>query len=208
MTDFEYDVMKMKRLAGQSRHKKRGSKSKKCSLGTDYMTRRDWERRNGSVVSFNLNKAMAWDEFKGMPKDLQEQYIKDLQTKFHMNAKGFGEMFGVAPGTVLKYCSDNKLGVEFVRGIRMNQQERYEFDRFLGGFYDTEDGNTPVEDEAPVNPEPEKKQQMAMTSFSLEFSGKFNPEDVYNSLSKLVPKGSDVKIKVKCEIVSGGFENE
>ena len=91
MTDFDYDVMLRKRLASQAKYRKRGSKSKKCPLQSDGMTRRQWERRNGEVVSMDLNRPMDWKTFKGFPVTMQETYLKQLQDprlsyrQFHRN---------------------------------------------------------------------------------------------------------------------------
>lgn len=64
MNDFEYEIMQMKRLARQAQYRKRGSKSKKCPMSTDRMTRRQWEKRCGEVVKYQLGIPIAWKEFK------------------------------------------------------------------------------------------------------------------------------------------------
>lgn len=51
MNDFDYEVMQRKRLARQAFHRKSGSKSKKCPMSTDHMTRKQWLERCGESVT-------------------------------------------------------------------------------------------------------------------------------------------------------------
>lgn len=56
MDDFTYDCWQKKQLAQQARHRKRGSKSRKCSLPSDNLTKKQWKERNGKTLSINLNQ--------------------------------------------------------------------------------------------------------------------------------------------------------
>ena len=120
MSDFEFDCMKKKQLAGQAKYRKRGSKSKKCSLPSDGMTNKQWKERCGPVISYNPNKPMAWEDFKKLPTHIQAEYITNLQHKFGVTAVDLGKMFGVQPLTVRKHADANNLGVEFPRGHAMS----------------------------------------------------------------------------------------
>ena len=71
MNDFDYEVLQKKRLARQAFHKKGGSKSRKCPMSTDRMTRKQWIERCGEVVTYELGKPMGWEAFKQMPVALQ-----------------------------------------------------------------------------------------------------------------------------------------
>ena len=46
MHDFDYDAMQKKRIARGASHMKRGSKSKKCTLPSDYLTAAQKRRLN------------------------------------------------------------------------------------------------------------------------------------------------------------------
>lgn len=63
LTELEYDCLERKRLARQARYRKRGSKSKKCPMSTDYMTQKEWKERNGEVITMNLNRPVSWSVF-------------------------------------------------------------------------------------------------------------------------------------------------
>lgn len=58
MDDFTYDCWQKKQLAQQARHRKRGSKSRKCSLPSDSLTKKQWKERNGKTLSINLNRLL------------------------------------------------------------------------------------------------------------------------------------------------------
>ena len=95
MNDFEYDCLQRKRLASQAKYRKRGSKSKKCTLPSDRLTNKQWKERCGPVVSFNFNKPIEWDRFKKLPVAVQSEYITNLQKRFGATAVDLGNMFGV-----------------------------------------------------------------------------------------------------------------
>lgn len=91
MNDFDYDVMQKKRLA---HNKFRNAKYKHggCRLPHEDLTPAQIKRRNGPMMTYNLNLPMSWDIFKTMPKDLQQQYLDGLHARF-----------GVGPSDLAKY---------------------------------------------------------------------------------------------------------
>ena len=103
MNAFDYDVMQKKRIAHGAFHKKRGSKSTKCGLPSDYMTQAEWKRRNGPVSTFKLDAPMKWDEFNTMPVDLKVKYLNHLYEQYGATAEMMAEMFGISPVTVGKW---------------------------------------------------------------------------------------------------------
>ena len=76
MNDFDYDVMQKKRIARGASRMKRGSKSKKCTLPSDYLTAAQKRRLNGPVSTYKLDEPMSLESFKAMPEDLQKQYME------------------------------------------------------------------------------------------------------------------------------------
>lgn len=91
MNDFDYDAMQKKRLA---RNKFRNAKYKHggCHLPHEDLTPAQIKRRNGPMMTYNLNLPMSWDIFRTMPQDLQQQYLDSLHTRF-----------GVGPSDLAKY---------------------------------------------------------------------------------------------------------
>lgn len=87
LSDEEYiyrQDIKEKKAAGRgAAHKKGGSKSKKCTLPSDYMTRKKKMAMNGEVMTYNPNAWYTWEEFKKLPMEYQIKYINSLLTRYN-----------------------------------------------------------------------------------------------------------------------------
>ena len=121
MHDFDYDAMQKKRIARGASHMKRGSKSKKCTLPSDYLTAAQKRRLNGPVSTYKLDEPMSWESFKAMPEDLQKQYILNLQNTYQANDKMIGKMFGKSDVTVGEYRK--KLGIHSIGKSKMTRDK-------------------------------------------------------------------------------------
>lgn len=87
LSDEEYiyrqDIKEKKATGRGIYHKKNGSKSKKCTLPSDYMTKKEREAMNGEVMSYNPNKFYSYAEFKQFPMEYQIKYINSLLTRYN-----------------------------------------------------------------------------------------------------------------------------
>ena len=202
MNDFDYEVLQRKRLAQQSSHKKRGSKSKKCPMSTDHMTKRQWIERCGEIVTYQLGKPMSWEDFKRIPAGLQKEYLLDLIHKYHTTASDLAKMFGITSNTVTKFCGNQEIGIEFSRGKRMPKDCRAEFEKFLYGdnMKSQEQGSSSahITQELRVDG---TASNMSMTEFSLCFEGTIVPEMITNSIIAMLRPNSNVKLEVKCSVL-------
>lgn len=205
MSDFEFDCMKKKQLARQAKYRKRGSKSKKCSLPSDGMTNKQWKEKCGPVILYNPNKPMAWEDFKKLPTNIQAEYITNLKQKYGATAVDLGKMFGVQALTVRKHADANNLGVEFPRGHAMSAAKRAEWDKFVcpeqdepQAFIEPDDG-----DDWPVggnDPAPEQPEAMKMKNFTLRFSGNINVNMIANSLRWILGESSNGELEIICNL--------
>lgn len=206
MSDFEFDCMKKKQLAGQAKYRKRGSKSKKCSLPSDGMTNKQWKERCGPVISYNPNKPMVWEDFKKLPTHIQAEYITNLQHKFGVTAVDLGKMFGVQPLTVRKHADANNLGVEFPRGHAMSAAKKAEWDKFVcpeqdePAFLDDECEEWPVEEPVGDMPAPAQPEEMKMKNFSLRFSGNIDVNMIANSLKWILGESPNGELEIVCNL--------
>lgn len=206
MSDFEFDCMKKKQLAGQAKYRKRGSKSKKCSLPSDGMTNKQWKERCGPVISYNPNKPMAWEDFKKLPTHIQAEYITNLQHKFGVTAVDLSKMFGVQPLTVRKHADANNLGVEFPRGHAMSAAKKAEWDKFVcpeqdePAFLDDECEEWPVEEPVNEMPAPAQPETMKMKNFSLRFSGNIDVNMIANSLKWILGESPNGELEIICNL--------
>lgn len=121
MHDFDYDAMQKKRIARGASHMKRGSKSKKCTLPSDYLTAAQKRRLNGPVSTYKLDEPMSWESFKAMPEDLQKKYILNLQETYQANNDMLGKMFGVTGVSVCRMR--NALGIKAMGQSKMTRDE-------------------------------------------------------------------------------------
>ena len=146
MHDFDYDAMQKKRIARGASHMKRGSKSKKCTLPSDYLTDAQKRRLNGPVSTYKLDEPMNWESFKAMPEDLQKKYILNLQETYQANNDMLGKMFGVTGVSVCRMR--HALGVSAMGQSKMTRDEVAVRDAKWDAFCNGVVGGKPGEVEA------------------------------------------------------------
>lgn len=132
MNDFDYDVLQKKRIASGAKHIKHGSKSKKCTLPSDYLTAKQRKELNGTMDTYKLDVPMEWKSFKKMPLDIQQEYISRLQERFEPRQDAVASMFGVRATSMNHYFHQN--GLKWVNTGRklQNLELVQEWQKFLG----------------------------------------------------------------------------
>lgn len=196
MNDFEFDCLQKKRLAQQAKYRKRGSKSKKCPMSTDHMTKKQWIERCGKIVTIKMDSPVSWASFKELSKQTQEEYLKNLMEKYHINASSLAEMFHITPITVRRHIATQGLAVSFPVGHSMNAEDRRAWELFLSGdAVEQSENEISAENEETCDEEP-----MSMCSFSLRFSGKIDVSMISNSLIRILGDHSVGEIEVICNL--------
>lgn len=114
MTDERYlfvsDSREKKTIARGAAHRKGGSKSKKCTLPSDYLTEKQRKELNGAVESFDLKKFYTWAEFKALPADIQIEWMNHMTEKYSVGYSKIAEVvFHVYPSQVKSWLT--KIGV-------------------------------------------------------------------------------------------------
>lgn len=188
-----------KRIGRGTYSKKRGSRSKKCTLPSDYLTKRQIKKMNGGVQVYNIKKPMKWTEFKFMPMDLQRQYLQFLMT-LNPRRNDIAEMMGVRSDTIGDYIKRYFPG-EFVFK-RGNKEADEKWLDWITSPDDKQEDINPVEteeDEAPVSepdpepvdtiedPEPNQEfgfQAAFPSKGSLSFNGR--PEEIFVAMMKVL----------------------
>lgn len=206
MNDFDYEVMQRKRLAHQASHRKRGSKSKKCPMSTDYMTKKQWIERCGDVMTYQLGKPMSWADFKKMPVHIQKEYLLDMIQRYSTTASDLAKMFGITATTITKHCSEEDIGITFTPGKRMPKDKRTEFEKLLSCDSDSAPEDISQQTRPPVceldMSKAKMSSDMTMTEFSLCFEGAIFPENITNSIIAMIGVGTNAKIEVRCSIIT------
>lgn len=196
MNDFEFDCLQKKRLAQQAKYRKRGSKSKKYPMSTDHMTKKQWIERCGKIVTIKMDSPVSWASFKELSKQTQEEYLKNLMEKYHINASSLAEMFHITPITVRRHIATQGLAVSFPVGHSMNAEDRRAWELFLSGdAVEQSENEVSAENEETCDEEP-----MSMCSFSLRFSGKIDVSMISNSLIRILGDHSVGEIEVTCNL--------
>ena len=194
MTEFDYEVRDRKQLARASRYVKRGSRSKKCTLPHDGLTKKQLKKMNGGVFVFNLNRPMSWREFRTMSEVSQREYIEGLQSKFNANAPALAEMFGVTGNCVRLYLKE-VFGIVGKKGKSMTDAERDAWLDFITAPESPARGPEPEPD-----PEPEEVSNPThIDNFIVEFSGMISPESIYNTLRSMLNGRSEGTVTIECK---------
>lgn len=133
MRDFDYDVMQKKRNARGAFNRKRGSKSKKCSLPSDYLTAKQLKELNGKVNTYYMNKPMNWEHFKTASEQIQAEYIDHLVSEYNVGKSDIAKMFGICVQTLDARLKSLSLKSQFKTGSRKTHEQKAMWAAFVSG---------------------------------------------------------------------------
>ena len=148
MTDFDYENMQKKITARGARHKKNGSKSRRCTMPSDYLTKAQKEALNGPVTTILLNQPMDWATFKSLSDTLKKTYLVNLKNTYNPNTSMLARMFGVTPNPVSAELRKHGLPTG-LRGAKPDKSRQAAWEAFCNGVVGGGDNVQPKE-EAPA----------------------------------------------------------
>lgn len=131
MHDFDFDIMEKKRIARGARARKCGSKSRKCTLPSDYLTAAQKKGLNGKVSTYNLSEPMTYSKFRVMPDDLQKEYLLKLRNEMGASQTAIGEMMQCSPETVRQALMRHDIPTNNIK--RMSFESKLRWDAWLKG---------------------------------------------------------------------------
>ena len=103
MTDVEYilrEDARSKKSSGRGVYsRKRGSKSKSCTLPSDLMTEKQKKELSGEVKTYNLSVRLSYTEFKQLPPDLMSEYVNRLVSTYGANFGDIAQSMGITRET-------------------------------------------------------------------------------------------------------------
>lgn len=106
MTDERYvynsDIQDRKRTASGARAKKGGSRSRRCPLPSDNLTKAQKRALNSSVESIKLNQPMSWARLRELTPTLQLLYLDHLVNEHKARRVDLLSMLGIVTGTFYK----------------------------------------------------------------------------------------------------------
>lgn len=219
MNDFDFDSLQKKRIAGNARHMKNGSKSRRCSLPSDHMTHAQWKRRNGPVYTVSLNQPMSWDAFKCLTLDLQQAYIDAVQNRFGVPISRMStDLFNKSNTNLRLHCARMGLKFDSMQGRVLTGSDLELWDNWCKGITTTEKCEDSHENEVekceedheivqafiegfdsvPVlPPEEEGEPDFGLDELYAVFSGEFDPERFLRFMTQLPVPDGRVRIKVE-----------
>lgn len=114
MTDLQYvykqDIREKKSIGRGAFHKKCGSKSKKCTLPSDYLTRKEKMAMSGECKTYDMRKFYTYEEFKQFPDDIRLQYLNSLINRYDVTIAAIAdELFHITPTGLYKYLRKHEL---------------------------------------------------------------------------------------------------
>lgn len=195
MNDFDFDVMRKKSLVASARKRVNGSKSKKCTLPSDYLTPAQRRELNGKVETMNVNLPITWGELKALPPHMAKEYIETLHRVHKASIAGAARMLEV-PQT--KYAALVRVvGAVIPRMVGQKSREDKEiFARFCRC------GQSKVELVEPETPaldaldEPKAAQPMQPDSMSITINGNLEQLAAY---IKLLPMDGRLRFTLTLE---------
>ena len=131
MTDEEYvfrsECADRKRTARGSFNKRsHAGKGGRVKMPSDYMTKKERDKMNGEVQSYNLNSPMKWAQFKQMPDDIKREYLNSIISRYNPQQAALAEMFGISRNTVCNMFRE--LGIPFrgnVSAVRTGRNDAF-----------------------------------------------------------------------------------
>ena len=207
MNDFDYDALQKKRIAAGARHMKRGSRSKRCSLPSDNLTPAQLKRRNGPVLTYNLNAPMDWGTYKLLTLDMKKQYLSNL-IEHRIPNSWIADLFRVSEATVS--AERKRLGCKRLPPRLSNEERDQRWDWFSEFCDQNEVGKACfAKYRGPSKPEhvPPKSQAkqcianpMDLYGVSAVFTGDLNLESITQWMQKLpIPETDKVMITLRVE---------
>lgn len=158
MTDEKYiyhkDIADKKRTARGSFNRLSHAGRSGMKTPSDYLTKRERDKMNGEVQSYNLNVPMEWEQFKRMPPDIKGEYLKGLIDKFSPTQTSIAKMLGISNRYLNQLCT-KELNIRFEHSGRQSEKKDRAFWEWVNGF--TPKAEEPSEIEVPVETQPQRQ---------------------------------------------------
>ena len=173
---FVTDVADKKNIARSAHNKGTATHGGRyLGLRQENMTDRELKKMNGEVKTYNLDAPMTYTAFRGMPKDLQKEYIVKLQKRFHATDYMIADFFGVSK--VMGYNIRSGLGIPSLgRGTKpISERPNFQaFDDWKRGVKPDDKQTTTVVDplptSVPTQPEQSKPEESPASDSQIAYS--------------------------------------
>jgi hypothetical protein len=186
---FHEDISEKKKI-GTSAYKKHYTK-RDVMLPSDKLSKKEIEKMNGEVYTYNIRNPMKWAEFKDMPDDIKKQYINRLRNLYGATNTALAEMFGVSEASVRNEVI--RIGcIKTNKNSRTNKQEWQNFLKYGSPERVEKEQHEQIieSNEQKIECENEEEQQEVEQTYKSNFSGYFtfngNVTDILNDVLKII----------------------
>lgn len=137
MTDEEYvfqqDVKERKKMKTGAMHRKCGSKSKKCTLPSDYLTPSQKKKLNGECEIMNLNRPLnGMSELSKYSSTLQAEYLRNCIKNYGARKGDLVKMLKTNYATFDSHCKRNNIALVFpYTGVGWHSKMDERWDNFI-----------------------------------------------------------------------------
>lgn len=133
MTDEEYlfrqtEIERKRNARGDFNKKRQGGR--RVRLPSDHMSKKEWQKMNGEVKTYNMNAPVGWKEFFTWPADIQRDYITRLEFVYHAKTHDIADMLGISECRLQEYRRE--LGIQNKRGGKRPKLDEENWKKFLG----------------------------------------------------------------------------
>ena len=119
-------------MANGARHRVYGSRSRKVTLPSDFLTPAQRRRVNSAVKTFTMNIPHTVKQLRKWPKDLQLQYMQNIISSMNPSNKDLSYVLGVSISAVCNY--KRSLGLTDANRARTQTCEQVQdWKKFLRG---------------------------------------------------------------------------
>jgi hypothetical protein len=205
MHDFDYDVLEKKRIASGARHRKRGSKSKKCTLPSDYLTSKQKKRLNGKMVTYSLAHPMSYSVFENMPKDLQKEYLNKLYNDWGVTLTQIANMMHCSPETIRSKCigfgfnTTKKYRSTISHPMSASEWEAWCLGKEIAVVECAEGAIKTAKSELPSHDEKAEKSSALVQSFTFTICGTSEElQEKIESMLVLCDKSEQYQVRIEC----------
>ena len=128
-------------------------------LDSDRLTRKEWEKMNGKVSSWNYNYFYDWKTFtKGMPDHIKIEYLNYIMNKYAVGPSHISEyVFGKSRPLLAGYFKNHPEIQMYVNvpspGFKAKAGDLERFKKDIEAFRSTEFTHSEPESEAEIEPE-------------------------------------------------------
>lgn len=216
----------MQTYAGESRrngydfrHKKIGSKSKRCTLPSDYMTPAQRKEMSSKVSMHNVNRPISYGLFRELDAESKNEYLTYLVNTYNATGGAIAEMLGCSKNTFYRVTRGLPCTALFKKGKYMHAGESYRWNKFLQGrqtdpFADHEQEQTtqnapsapPTSGSNAVPPPPvvitvhQDAAKTVMQRFCMTFVGDVDVMAVAERLRAMVGENNISRLEISCEL--------